>query len=134
MSRYWALIILSVVYRLGGVLIFVLTLLAMFSLTAWADNSHQPIVFPTLAPFPTFPPFPDFSFSSPPPLPFPTNPDQLANQLRALGAFSALLIFIGGSLLSLCLYAAGQFLDMMIDIEYNMSVAANGLQARLRRR
>lgn len=137
MPRYWALIILSIVYRLGGVVLLILTILSTFAFVSVADDSDQ-IIIPTFPPLPTFPPFPDFSFNpqEQPILPFPDiNTNQVTAQIsQTLGAFAGVFVLVWGLLASVGLFALGQFLVLMIDVEYNMRVTAHGLETRAARR
>lgn len=144
--RYWALIILSVIYRIGGAICLVITIISVFAFTATAEDIEQP------APLPTFPAppqiqipilptleilefeIPEFNFRQPPT--FPTvDTGQLTTSLKtALGGFAALFVLIWGLAASIGLYALGQFLVLMIDHEENMRITARGLESRVRRK
>lgn len=132
--RYWALIILSVIYRVAGGICLVITLLSVFAFASVAQDVEQPIPFPTLPPFPELPDFsileiPEFNLEQPPQLP---NID--ARQITAaLGRFAAIYILVFGLASSLGIYALGQFLVLMIDHEENMRLTADGLAQRVRR-
>jgi len=138
--RYWALLLLSIVLRLGGVMALVLTVVAMFAFASFTSSAapidSQPIPFPTQPPFFEMPRFemPTFDFQLPPQLPA-LDAESLARQITGVvGGFATVVVLFWGVLTSIGLYASGQFLILLINHEENMRIAAESLQARMVRR
>lgn len=120
MPRFWALMLLSLVLKAGSVLVLMLTIYGILTVAANAAPipATDQVLPPPLPPIPTFelpdlvmPTFelPDLNFDS-------SEMRQATQQLTVMFVVSSI---VGGLIWSLALYGAGQFIDLMLQIEVN---------------
>lgn len=113
MGRFWALWLVSVLLRILGVIVMLISVVGTATLVVNAGAAPviaqlppPPPVFPTLEPFvmPTFPTFDRASFTA------------AAEHVAVVTVFIGLLL---GIFYGLVIYAIGQFIVLMLAIEEN---------------